>query len=148
MGLASLGGPIRMEVAVEAGAVASIGVMVVDDQAAFRRAARAVIRATAGFASVADAASGAEALRNADHVRPDLVLMDVYMPDMDGFEATRRLTAAHPESVVVLISLEDVGDLAEEIAACGAVAFLHKHDLGSTTLRTLWATHGGGEAEL
>ncbi len=69
--------------------------------------------------------------------------MDVYMPDMDGFEATRRLTTAHPETVVVLVSIEDVEDLAGEIVACGAVAFLHKRDLRPATLRALWATHGG-----
>jgi two-component system, NarL family, invasion response regulator UvrY len=117
--------------------------MVVDDQAAFRRVARAVITATAGFRPIADAASGAEALRNADRECPDLVLMDVYMPQMDGFEATRRLTQAHPTTVVVLVSLEDVEDLADDVAACGAVAFLHKRDLRPATLRALWRTHGG-----
>jgi two-component system invasion response regulator UvrY len=128
---------------VELSASASIGVMVVDDQAAFRRVARAVINATAGFRSIADAASGAEALWNADHECPDLVLMDVYMPQMDGFEATQRLTQAHPTTVVVLVSLEDVEDLADDVAACGAVTFLHKRDLRPATLRALWRTHGG-----
>jgi two-component system, NarL family, invasion response regulator UvrY len=117
--------------------------MVVDDQAAFRRVARAVINATAGFRPIADAACGAEALRNADHECPDLVLMDVHMPQMDGFEATQRLTHAHPTTAVVLVSLDDVEDLADDVAASGAVAFLHKHDLRPGTLRALWRTHGG-----
>jgi DNA-binding NarL/FixJ family response regulator len=82
-------------------------------------------------------------LRNADRECPDVGLMDVYMPQMDGFEATRRLTQAHPTTVVVLVSLEDVEDLAADVAACGAVAFLHKRDLRPATLRELWRTHGG-----
>lgn len=127
----------------EADTVANVAVMVVDDQASFRRAARAVISATAGFTAIAEAASGAEALQSAERVCPNLVLMDAHMPQMDGFEATRRLTTAHAETVVVLVSVEDIEDLAEEIGACGAVAFLHKRDLGPATLRALWTTHGG-----
>ena len=122
---------------------ASIGVMVVDDQAAFRRVARAVITATPGFQLVADAGSASEALRNADHEPPDLVLMDVYMPEVDGFEATRRLVEAHPGTVVVLVSIEDAEDLTGEVSACGAVAFLSKRDLRPAILRALWANHGG-----
>lgn len=121
----------------------SIGVMVVDDQTAFRRVARAVISATAGFHAVADAASGSEALRHAEEERPDLVLVDVYMPQMDGFETTRRLIEADPATVVVLVSLEDVEDLADEVTACGAVTFLHKRELGPATLRALWTAYSG-----
>jgi CheY-like chemotaxis protein len=121
-----------------------VTVLVVDDQPVFRRVARAVIDATPGFEQVGDATSGPEALRRADELKPDLVLMDVYMPDMDGFEAARRLTQSHPGVVVVLISLEsleDIGD-ATGLAACGAVAFVQKHDLVPATLRGLWAAHG------
>lgn len=132
---------VLAEVAVEWHA-ASIGVMVVDHHTPFRRAARAVIQA-AGFQPLADAASGAEALRNADHECPDLVLMEVYMPQMDGFEATRRLTEAHPGTVVVLVSLDDMEHVADEVAACGAVAFLHKRDLMPATLQALWTRYGG-----
>lgn len=132
-----------MENDTEVDTSASIGVMVVDDQAAFRRVARAVINATAGFQPLSDAASASEALKITEQERPDLVLMDVYMPEVDGFEATRQLTETHPETVVVLVSLEDMEDLTNEVAACGAVAFLHKRDLRPATLRALWTSHGG-----
>jgi len=117
--------------------------MVVDDDAGFRRAARTLIGATAGFKAVGDASSGAEALRQADQLRPDLVLMDVYMRGMDGFEAARRLTDSHSECVVVLVSLEDLGALlAPAITSSGAVAFMLKEDLRRSTLRALWTVHG------
>lgn len=119
-----------------------VGVFVVDDRAAFRRAARALIEATSGFTPVGDAGSGTEALRRADQLRPDLVLMDVYMPEMDGFEAARRLTEAHPECVVVLISIEEVEDLPALVAQSGAAAMVRKQDLNPSLLRRLWTTHG------
>ena len=103
--------PLRRAAIYQASAAESdpsntVGVMVVDDQPPFRRAARAVINATEGFEAVGDAESGPEALRHVDQVQPDLVLIDVHMPDMDGFETARRLTESHPECVVVLVSLD------------------------------------------
>ena len=121
---------------------AIVGVLVVDDQAAFRRAARAMIEATSGFAPVGDAGSAAQALEQADQLRPDLVLMDVYMPGMDGFETARRLTDAHPRCVVVLVSLEDVEDLPALLGSSGAVALVRKQDLKPSLLRHLWTIHG------
>ena len=119
-----------------------VGVMVVDDQQPFRRAARAVIDATAGFAALGDAESGHEALRCADHLQPDLVLIDLHMPQMDGFETARRLTESRPGCVVVLVSLNALDLPASAVTACGAVAFLRKQELRPATLRSLWLQHG------
>jgi DNA-binding NarL/FixJ family response regulator len=117
--------------------------MVVDDQAGFRRAAHALIHATPGFEPVAEASCGSEALRCADELQPDLVLMDVFMPGTDGFEAARRLTGAHPECVVVLVSSDELADLAPAAASCGAVAIVCKEHLKPSLLRALWSAHGG-----
>ena len=119
-----------------------VGVMVVDDQPPFRRAARAVIDATPGFEAVADAESGPEALRHAEQLKPDLVLIDVNMPGMDGFETARRLTESRPDCVVVLVSLNALELPDSAVTACGAVAFLRKEQLRPTALRNVWLRHG------
>ena len=84
----------------------AVGVLTVDDQAAFRQVAREVIEATAGFVPLGEAASGEEALALADVVTPDLVVLDVQMPGIGGLETARRLSASHPTATIVLISAQ------------------------------------------
>ena len=86
-----------------------VGVLIVDDQPFFRSAAREVVGALPGFRAVAEAASGPEAVAAVGKLHPELVLLDVRMPGMDGIEAARQIKAGHPRTVVVLISIEDVG---------------------------------------
>ena len=124
----------------------TVGVVTVDDQAVFRRVAREVIEATDGFESLGEACSGEEALRLADEVDPDLVLVDVRMPGMDGVETASRLAAAHPTSTIVLVSSEDRAALPAGVECCGAAALLCKEEFGTTALRRLWALHGPGES--
>jgi DNA-binding NarL/FixJ family response regulator len=121
-----------------------VGVLVVDDQAPFRRVALDVVEATPGFAAVGEAASGEEALEVVGEARPDLVLMDVCMPVMDGLETTRRLKAAHPEAVVILISIDAPPDLPSGVEACGARTLVRKQDFGPSALRRLWDAHEPG----
>lgn len=121
-----------------------IGVLTVDDQASFRSAARAVVHATEGFCAIAEAASGAEALAVAAELEPELVLMDVWMPEVSGIEATRRLLAHQPDAVVFLVSVDAPEQLPPDSRTCGAAAVLRKEDLRPQLLTALWRRHGRG----
>ena len=119
-----------------------VRVLTVDDQVVFRDAARDVIDATAGFEAVGAVGSGEEAVAEVERLRPELVLLDVRMPGCGGIEAARRITAAHPETVVVLISIEDSEEFADDAHASGAAAFVRKRDFGPAMLRSIWEAHG------
>ena len=114
-------------------------VLTVDDQARFRGVARDVIDATPGFEQVGEAESGEEALLAVDRLAPELVLLDVRLPGLDGIEVARRLTASHPEMLVVLISIEDPVDLPSAAQLDDAVPFVRKQDFGPGLLRRVWA---------
>jgi len=124
-----------------------VGVLTVDDQAVFRRVAGEVIDATAGFAQVGQASSGEEALTVADQVHPELVLMDVRMGAMDGCEAARRISAAHPDTTIVLITVQDLDDVSVSAESCGAVELVRKQDFGPAMLQALWRKHGRSKAK-
>ncbi len=119
----------------------SVTVLTVDDQAVFRRAVGDLIAATPGFEEVGQAASGAEALELAGALRPDLVLLDVRMDDMDGIETAQRLQASGCEAVLVLVSLNDVPEAASAVGG-GVAAHVRKQELSTRRLRELWAAHG------
>lgn len=123
-----------------------ISVLIVDDQAPFRAAAKAVLRATPGFEVVGDAKSGEEALEQVGLLNPALVLMDINMEGIGGIEATRRIVAEHPTIRVVLLSTYDAEDLPADARTCGAIAYVHKEEFGPDVLDNVWA--GNAETPL
>jgi two-component system, NarL family, invasion response regulator UvrY len=117
-----------------------VAVLLVDDHEIFRSAMRDLISGTEGFELVGEAASGEDALEAVDELTPRLVIMDKRMPGMGGIEASRVLTARHPEIVVLLVSVEDPEP--QVIQSCGAAAGARKQELSTALLRDMWRTHG------
>jgi DNA-binding NarL/FixJ family response regulator len=117
-------------------------VLVVDDQPVFRQVARQVIEATPAFELLGEAASGWDALAAADEAEPELVLVDVRMPGMDGIETAAALTAAHPDVVVVLVSVEEPPNVPGGVGTCGAAELVRKRDFCPSLLRRLWTAYG------
>lgn len=117
-------------------------VLIVDDQAPFRDAARAVVERAKGFDLVAEAESGEAAVETAGEVLPDLILMDINMAGISGIEATSRITADHPEVTVFLLSTYNEEDLPPDVRSCGAAAYLNKEDFGGRLLRATWESGG------
>ena len=111
-------------------------VMIVDDQPPFRAAARAVVDRVDGFELVAEVESGEDA------VALDLVLMDINLGALDGIEATRRITAAHPGTKVILVSTYGVEDLPPAARTSGAMAYVNKDELSPRMVRRLWESGG------
>ena len=112
-----------------------VRVLVVDDQEVVRNAARSVLEATPDFEPVGEAASGVEALTAIEELQPDLVLLDVRMPDMDGLETAKRIRANGRDTVVVLMSSDD----SVRAHSRDTMAFIAKHRLKAAVLRDLWA---------
>jgi DNA-binding NarL/FixJ family response regulator len=111
-------------------------VLIVDDHPSFRASARRMLEAE-GFEVVAEAGTGAEALQAADAWRPELVLLDVHLPDAQGFEVAERLTANGSSPAIVLTSSHDASDLGPLVERSGARGFIPKSDLSGEALRRL-----------
>lgn len=116
----------------------AVQVLIVDDQAPFRAAARTVISVTQGFEVAGEAESGADGIEQARRLSPPLVLMDINLGDMNGTEATRRILAEAPETVVILLSTYDAADLPADAASCGATAYVNKEDFSPSEVRRVW----------
>jgi DNA-binding NarL/FixJ family response regulator len=119
----------------------SVRVLTVDDQRPFRQAARALVSQTPGFDLVAEAGDGPEALLAARQADPDMVLLDVRIPGIDGIETARRMSAEDASRVIVLASSADIPSLPGLAEDCGAAALVRKHWLTPHLLRGLWVAH-------
>jgi DNA-binding NarL/FixJ family response regulator len=103
-----------------------IRVLLVDDQALVRRALRARFQLEADLEVVGEASSGTEALALAQVLTPNVILMDVEMPEMDGIAATAALRRISPRSAVVMLSIHDDAPTRERARAAGAIALVEK----------------------
>jgi DNA-binding NarL/FixJ family response regulator len=112
-------------------------VLIVDDHPSFRSSAQAILEAD-GFTVVGKAPDGASALAEARRLRPDIVLLDVQLPDQSGFEVCSSLCSGNGSApAVILVSSRDADDYGGEIEACGACGFVPKAELSGAAVRSL-----------
>ena len=111
-------------------------VLIVDDHDGFRASARRVLEA-GGYSVIAEAADGSSGVTAAAESRPDLALVDVQLPDFDGFEVTRRLQESGVAPDIVLISSHEHADFGSLVENSGARGFVSKSDLSAAALEAL-----------
>lgn len=121
-----------------------VRVLIVDDQAPFRDAARLVVEATPGFAVTGTVETGEESLVAVRNLDPDLVLMDINLPGIDGLEATRRIRAEHPAVHVFVCSTYPASDFEQRARDAGGAAYIQKSALDPETLIAAWDATGSG----
>ena len=120
---------------------AQVGVLVVDDQDPFRRAMSAVVDETDGFSVVGAVASGEESIAAASELKPDLVLMDVHLPGIDGIQAAREISGGRARAGRRPALHLRRGRL--DLAGCGAAAYISKAALSPARLLQVWTAREG-----
>ena len=121
----------------------TVRVLIVDDQEPFRLAARMVVELTDGFDVVGEAESGEDSVTLAAELEPDLVLMDVNLPGINGLDATRQILAASDSVIVFLLSTYEEAEYAPRAAECGAATYIPKSAFGPDRLEAAWEAASG-----
>lgn len=122
----------------------TVRVLIVDDQEPFRMAARMVVEATDGFEVIGESETGEDSVEKARDLDPDLVLMDVNLPGINGLDATRQILAESDGRVVILLlSTYEEEEYAPRAAECGAAAYIPKSAFGPDRLSEAWAAATG-----
>jgi DNA-binding NarL/FixJ family response regulator len=104
----------------------SIRLLLADDHHLFRKGLASLLEKESGFEVVAEAEDGADAIRKAQAIKPDLVLMDIHMPGVNGLEATRQITRILPATRIVILTISEDDEHLFEAIKCGAHGYLSK----------------------
>jgi DNA-binding NarL/FixJ family response regulator len=117
--------------------VTEIRLLIVDDLEHVRQGLRTILELAEGLKVVGEACNGLEAIQQVDQLQPDVVLMDLAMPQIDGLEATQRIKATHPETGVVMITIHDTEETRELAMRAGVDTFLAKGNDTETLIQTI-----------
>lgn len=120
----------------------AVTVLIVDDHRTFRETARLLLESE-GFHVVGEAENGESAVAQATSLAPELILLDVQLPDIDGFQVARRVTGSPPAPAVIMVSSRDDSDFGPLVAASGARGFVTKAELSGDRLRAILESNGG-----
>jgi DNA-binding NarL/FixJ family response regulator len=124
---------------------APLRVLIADDHPVFRQGLRAIIEGAGDMVLVGEAATGLEAVAGAEELEPDVVLMDLQMPELGGIEATRRIVARRPDARILVLTMIEQGDSIFAAMRAGARGYLLKGSDRAEVLRAVRAV-GAGDA--
>jgi DNA-binding NarL/FixJ family response regulator len=110
--------------------MSALRILVADDHEVARRGVRALLESHPGWEVCGEAADGREAVNLAARLKPDMVLLDIGMPSLNGLDATRQILAAEPDTRVLILTMHDSEQVVREVLAAGALGFLLKSDAG------------------
>lgn len=125
----------------------TIRVIVVDDSEVVRRGICQILRSESDIEIIGEAADGADAVRKAQEHKPDIVLLDITMPVMDGFDAARRIKHELPSTLILMVSQFDSAPYAREAVAAGASEYIMKSNAATElipALRRIYSEHAEG----
>ena len=106
-----------------------VRILVADDHSIVRRGVRALLETHAGWKVCGEAATGAEAVKQAKKLRPDVAVIDITMPDLNGFEATRQIRTVAPQTQILVLTVHESEQALREVLDAGALGYVSKSDL-------------------
>ena len=119
----------------------ALRILVADDHALLRQGIRSLLEARLGWQVVGEAVNGREAVEKAAQLKPDLVLLDITMPELNGIEATRQILKAVPETEVLILTMHESEKTMREVLQAGARGFVLKSEAPSDLLSSIQALH-------
>ena len=121
----------------------SIGILMVDDTASFREIVRSILEPYSNLRLLGEAVDGAEAVEKARELKPDLILLDIGLPQIDGIEAARRIIEFLPDTVIVFVSMQSSTRVIQEALSTGAKGYVLKGSAGRDLWPAIQAAAGG-----
>jgi DNA-binding NarL/FixJ family response regulator len=114
--------------------LSSIRILICDDHEGWRRQVRSLLQARPEWQVIAEAVDGPEVIQKAEELKPDLIVLDIGLPSLNGIEAARRIRKVSPESKILFLSQESSADVAQEGLCLGALGYVVKTHAGSELL--------------
>src|SRR6202051_688566 len=120
-------------------------ILVADDHELVRRGIRALLRVRRGWTVVGEAINGREAVEKANRLKPDIAILDISMPDLDGLQATRRIREEVPTTKVIVLTMHDSDQMVRRVLDAGALGYVLKSDLATQLVKAVKQVSAGNQ---
>jgi len=124
-------------------AIKKLSILLADDHELVRHGIRGILRARRGWRVIGEASNGQEAVEKTNKLKPDVAILDVSMPNIDGLQATRQIRAASPNTKVVILTMHESDQMVHRVLEAGALAYVLKSDLAANLVNAVQDVSAG-----